>query len=122
MNGALEAGLLVATIFCALANAAEVVAKTARARFVVQNSAEVGVAPRWIPYLAVLEGAGVVGVVVGLFGFRALGLAAALGLVLFFVGAVAAHMRARVFHNIAFPVGFLILALAATVFFGGTVG
>ena len=113
---------LAGTVLCILANAFEVAAKAARARFVVRNSTEVGVAPRWIPYLATLEGAGVVGLVVGLLGPRPVGLAAAVGLVAFFVGAVLAHVRARVFHNIAFPVAFLALAVAATAHFAWTPG
>ena len=40
-------------------------------------------------------------------------MAAATGLVLFFLGAVAAHVRARVFHNIAFPAAYLVLALGS---------
>lgn len=122
MNGAIEIALLAATVGCVLANAGEVVAKAVRAQFVVQNSAEVGVAPKWIPYLAVIEGAGTAGLVAGLLGAESVGLAAAVGLVLYFVGAVAAHIRARVFHNIAFPGGFLVLALAATAFFAWTAG
>jgi len=109
--------LLAATIGCVLANAFEVGAKLARARFVVQNTAEVGVDERWLPYLATLEAAGVVGLVLGLLGWPGLGLAAAIGLVLFFVGAVSTHIRARVFHNIAFPVAFLALAVAALGYF-----
>ncbi|MFF2328456.1 MULTISPECIES: DoxX family protein [unclassified Streptomyces] len=115
---ALEGGLLIATVGCALANAFEVAAKTVRARFVMQNSAEVGLAPTWIPCLAVLEGSGVAGLVLGLLGLPAIGLAAAVGLVLFFVGAVFAHIRAKVFHNIAFPLAFLCLAIAAVGHFG----
>ncbi|MFD4406556.1 DoxX family protein [Nocardia sp. NPDC058499] len=118
----MEVALLAATVGCVLVNAAEVAAKAVRAQFVMQNSGEVGVAPEWIPYLAVIEGAGVAGLVAGLFGLESIGLAAAVGLVLFFVGAVAAHIRARVFHNIAFPGGFLMLALAATAFFAWSVG
>jgi hypothetical protein len=34
--------------------------------------------------------------------------------VLFFTGALATHVRARVFHNIAFPGAFFALAVAAT--------
>ncbi|MGI5220150.1 DoxX family protein [Nocardia sp. CA-290969] len=122
MTGAVEVALLVATLFCVLANAAEVAGKAVRARFVVQNSAEVGVAARWIPYLALLEGAGVAGLVAGLFGLRTVGLAAALGLVLFFVGAVAVHIRAGVLHNIAFPAGFLASAVAAAGYFAWAAG
>ncbi|WP_037365871.1 DoxX family protein [Amycolatopsis orientalis] len=117
----METGLLVATFACIAINAFEVVAKVARARFVVQNSAEVGVRQRWLPYLAALEGAGVVGLIVGLLGWPGLGLAAAIGLTLFFVGAVGAHVRAKVFHNIAFPAVFLALAVAAAGYFTGSV-
>lgn len=113
MRAMLEAGLLVATVGCVLANAVEVAAKVVRAGFVMRNSAEVGVAPRWIPHLAAIEGAGVLGLVLGLLGVPLIGLAAAVGLVAFFVGAVAVHVRARVFHTIAFPLVFLLLAVAA---------
>ncbi|TLW92299.1 DoxX family protein [Saccharomonospora piscinae] len=117
MNPVVETGLLVATVLCVVANAFEVTAKLFKARFVLENSAEVGLAPRWIPHLALLEGAGVVGLVIGLLGVRPLGLAAAAGLVAFFVGAVAVHIRARVLHNIAFPGLFLALAVAALAHF-----
>jgi hypothetical protein len=42
-----------------------------------------------------------------------LAVAAAAGLVAFYVGAVAAHIRARVFYNIAFPGAYLALAAAS---------
>ena len=121
MTAALEDGLLIATLTCILANAFEVVAKVVKAQFMMKNCAEVGVDPGWIPYLAVLEGAGVVGLVVGLLGRPLIGLAAAVGLVLFFVGAVLTHVRARVLHNIAFPAVFLGLAVAALVHFSWSV-
>jgi hypothetical protein len=38
--------------------------------------------------------------------------AAAAGLVLFFVGAVVTHLRARVFYNIAFPGAYLGMSAA----------
>ena len=114
--------LLVATVVCVLANAFEVAAKAVRAPFVLQNSAEVGLAARWLPHLAILEGAGAAGLVLGLLGLRPLGTAAAVGLVLFFLGAVGAHLRARVFHNIAFPGGFLALALASLGYFASGTG
>ncbi|MEV0609490.1 DoxX family protein [Polymorphospora rubra] len=113
MIAVLEGVLVVATILCVLANAIEVTAKVIRADFVMRNCAEVGLPVRWIPYLAVVEGVGVIGLVLGFLGVRPFGLAAAVGLVLFFVGAILAHVRARVFHNIAFPAVFLVLAVAA---------
>ncbi|WP_028476119.1 DoxX family protein [Nocardia sp. CNY236] len=112
-----EGSLLAATMVCIVANTFEVGAKSVKAEFMMKNSAEVGLAPKWIPYLAVLEGAGVVGLVLGLFGMRSLGLAAAVGLVGFFVVAVGVHIRTRVVHNVAFPVTFLVLAGAAVGYF-----
>ncbi|MFD7320828.1 DoxX family protein [Streptomyces sp. NPDC059875] len=85
----------------------------ARAEFVRANSAEVGVPETWIPGLGVLKTAGAAGLLLGLLGVPFIGAAAAAGLVLFFVCAVAVHIRKRVLHNIAFPGGFLALALAS---------
>jgi hypothetical protein len=82
--------------------------------WLLANMAEVGVPRSWLPPLAVLEGAGAAGLVLGLLGVRPLGIAAAIGLVLFFTGALAAHVRARAFHNIAVPGAYFALAAAAT--------
>ena len=65
--------------------------------------------------LGALKAAGAAGLLLGLLGVRFIGVAAAAGLVLFFIGAVAAHIRARVYHNIAFPGGYLGLAAASLV-------
>lgn len=114
--------LAAATAMCAVANAGVAVADLARAPFVLANSAEVGVAPRWIPYLASLKMAGAVGLLLGLLAEPWLGLPAASGLVVFFVGAVAVHIRTKVLHNIAFPAAFLLLAVGALVYFAAMVG
>jgi hypothetical protein len=42
-----------------------------------------------------------------------LGIAAAAGLALFFVGAVVTHLRAHVLYNIAFPGAYLCLSAAS---------
>ncbi|WP_411122588.1 DoxX family protein [Streptomyces sp. x-19] len=65
------------------------------------------------PWLGALKGAGAAGLLVGLLGFRPLGVAAAVGLVLFFVGAVVAHVRARAYATMAAPAGYLGLAVAS---------
>ncbi|MQA60766.1 MAG: DoxX family protein [Actinophytocola sp.] len=106
---------VVVTAITVGANVAIVVADFARARFVVDNSIEVGVPQSWLPYLGTLKGAGAVGLILGLAGVPVIGIAAAIGLVLFYIGAVAAHVRARVFYNIAFPGGFLALAVGSLV-------
>ncbi|MGW0389966.1 DoxX family protein [Streptomyces sp. NPDC003042] len=106
---------LCVTVLTILANAWEAVTNFARARSVLANATEVGVPHSWLPMLGALKGAGAVGLVLGLLGFRSIGIAAATGLVLFMICAVAVHVRARVLYNIAFPGAFLGLAGAALV-------
>lgn len=105
------AGITIAVT--AVVNAFFAIADLARARFVLANSTAVRVPPSWLPMLGAAKGAGAVGLVLALFGVPVVGPAAATGLVLFFVGAVVAHVRARVFHTIAFPAGLLALAAGA---------
>lgn len=105
---------VVVTTAAIAANAGAAVADFARARFVLANSARVGVPESWLPALGMLKAAGAAGLLVGLAGVRLIGIAAAAGLVLFFVGAIATHLRARV-YDISAPGGFLALAVAALV-------
>ncbi|MFC5173197.1 DoxX family protein [Streptomyces mutomycini] len=113
--------LIIATVGCIVANAFIAIADYARAPFVLANSAEVRLPPAAVPYLATLKLAGAAGLLMGLLGVHWLGLAAGIGLTAFFIGAVQAHVRARVFHNIAFPGGYLLLAVASTSFFVGKI-
>jgi DoxX-like family len=101
------------TVVTILANASIAVADLARARFVIANMDEVHVPRPWLPRLAALKAAGAAGLLLGLAGVPPLGLAAAIGLVLFFTGALATHVRTRVFHNIAVPGIFFALATAS---------
>ena len=106
---------VIITVLTMVANAYAAVADLVGARFVVANMAEVGVPRSWLAPLGVLKGAGAAGLLVGLLGLRPLGIAAALGLALFFAGALATHIRAHVFYNIAFPGAFFALAIASVV-------
>jgi hypothetical protein len=103
----------VVTLITILANAGMAAADLRQAEFVLATSAEVGVKRSWLPVLGGLKAAAAVGLLVGLMGTRSVGIAAAGGLVTFFIGAETVHVRARVFHNIAFPCAFLALAMAA---------
>ncbi|WP_153815122.1 DoxX family protein [Streptomyces sp. SUK 48] len=105
------------TVLCVAANAFIALADYRRARFVSANAALVGVPPTAVPYLATLKLAGALGLAAGLLGAPRLGLAAGAGLTAFFLGALITHVRARVLHNIAFPGVYLLLAIAATVYF-----
>ncbi|MFF0572673.1 DoxX family protein [Streptosporangium saharense] len=117
MNDFVLTALVTVTVACVAANAFIVAADLFRAGFVLANSAEVGLRPELLPCLAALKGAGALGLVVGLAGITPLGLAAAIGLVLFYLVAVGAHLRASVLHTIAFPLLFLALAAGATAHF-----
>lgn len=96
-------------------NIAIVIGDIMRAKLVVANSREVGVPDRWLPTLAVLKGAGAAGLIVGVAGIPLIGILAASGLTLFYLCALIAHVRARVFHTIAFPALFFAFALGSLV-------
>ena len=106
---------VIITAVAVVANVSAAVADLVPARFVLANMEEVGVPRFWLAPLGVLKGAGAAGLLLGLLGLRSLGTAAAIGLTIFFAGALATHVRARVFHNIAFPGAFFALATADTV-------
>nr|WP_260760050.1 DoxX family protein [Mycobacterium sp. SMC-4] len=122
MTAATVAPLLAITVACALANIGVAVADWRQAPFVMANSSEVGVASSAIPYLGAMKMAGGVGLLAGLVLTPWLGLAAAVGLVLFFTAAVTVHLRARVLHNIAFPMGYLGLAVCSAAYFATVIG
>jgi hypothetical protein len=100
-------------VLTATANIAIVVADLTRARFVLANTAEVQVPASWLPRLAGLKGAGGLALLLWFASVPVLPVAAAAGLVCFFIGAITAHIRAHVFYNIAFPGAYLALAAAS---------
>jgi DoxX-like family len=97
----------------AAANIGIAIADLARAKFVLANSEEVHVPESWLPRLALLKGAGGFGLLLWFLDVPVLPVAAAAGLSCFFIGAVTAHVRARVFYNLGFPGAYLGLAVAS---------
>jgi hypothetical protein len=72
-----------------------------------------GVPESWLTTLGILKTAGAGGLLLGLLGVPLVGLAAAIGLVLFFVCAVYTHIRAGDFSSqFGLAIGFLALAVA----------
>jgi DoxX-like family len=106
---------VVVTLITAAMTAAVGVADLVPAGFVLANSAEVHVPRSWLPGLGALKLAGAAGLLVGLVGPPAIGIAAATGLVLFFIGALITHIRANVLYNIAFPGAYLALSAGSLV-------
>jgi len=102
---------LVTTIAAALANGYAACLDFAGAESVKAVADRVRVSRRWMVPLGTLLAAGAVGLVAG-FAVPALGTAAAIGLVLYFICAVTAHLRVHD-RQLGGAVFFLILAAAA---------
>ncbi|MFD8982673.1 DoxX family protein [Streptomyces sp. NPDC059564] len=90
---------------------------TASATFTLQRNEAVAASMRkvevpdsWMPRLAALKAAGAVGLVAGLW-MAPLGAAAAVGVTLYFIGAVVAHLRVKDFELA--PAAVLTLVAAA---------
>jgi hypothetical protein len=81
---------------------------------VVQSYARVGVPEEKLDYLAVVLLAGAAGLIVGLF-LAPIGIAAAIGVVCYFVLALAAHIRADDIANLPTPAVIEVVAVAALV-------
>jgi hypothetical protein len=103
----------VVAVVLALGLVASGALKLAKQPTIVEGIGGLGVPLRLFPVLAALEIAGALGLVAGLW-IPALGIAAATGVVLYFVGAVTTHLRA---HNraLASPAVVGLLAGAALV-------
>ncbi|SDT39926.1 DoxX family protein [Actinoplanes derwentensis] len=98
----------------ALANIGSGTAKIRRAEPSVSGMIGVGVPESWFVPLALLNFAGAAGLLIGI-GWRPLGIAAAVGLVLYFAGALIAHLRVKDFKGMAPPAVFFVVSAAALV-------
>lgn len=104
---------LVVTLFAVAANLFSATCDFIRYKQVSIAMAKAGVPESWMTALGVLKAAGALGLLVG-FAWPVVGVAAALGLVVFFVGALFVHLRARD-YSLGFPGVFLLLAVGALV-------
>jgi DoxX-like family len=104
---------IIVTIIAAAANIFSATLDFIRFKQILVNMAKVGVPESWITMLGTLKAAGAVGLLVGM-GVPPIGVAAAIGLVLFFIGAVITHLCAGD-YSFGLAVIFLLLAAAALV-------
>ena len=104
---------VVVTIVAAAANLFSAGADFVRYKRVTANMARVGVPASWMTPLGLLKAAGALGLLVGIV-VPPIGIAAAVGLILFFVGAIITHVRGH-FYSFTLPISFLTLAVAALV-------
>jgi hypothetical protein len=96
----MSAGYVIVTVLWAVWVAFSAGSVFLRAKWIVQPLADYGVPPSWWPFLGTAKAAGAAGLLVGLF-MPVIGVMAMIGLVLYFVGAVATVMRARLYSHSA---------------------
>ena len=104
---------IVVTVLAAAANAFSATLDFVRFKQIIINMARVGVPESWITILGILKAAGALGLLIGI-GVPLIGIAAGVGLVLFFVAAIITHLRARD-YSFGLAVVFLLLAGTALV-------
>ncbi len=105
---------VVVSVLIALAAIGSALGKLSKNPKLVTQLTGLGVPLSWLPRLAALEIAGGVAVLVGL-AVAPLGIAAAVGLVLYFLGAVATHLKAGDRKGIPAPLVLAVVAAAALV-------
>jgi hypothetical protein len=104
---------LVFTLLAIVANAYSAILDFSRPQKILLSMAKLGVPEPWLPVLGLLKVAGAVGLLIG-FRFPVIGTAAAIGLTLYFAGAIITHLRAKDYSLGAAAV-FLLLAGSALV-------
>jgi len=103
---------IVVTIFTAAANTYAAIVDFRRPQWVVDNITKWGGSHSWLFPVGALKAAGALGLLVGVCA-PLIGVAAAIGLVLFFVGAIAVVMRARWYSHLPSPTTYLLLAIGS---------
>jgi len=101
------------TLLAAAANIFSATCDFVRYKQVSIAMARAGVPESWMTTLGILKGAGALGLLVGI-ALPLIGTAAAIGLILFFVGDIVTHLRARD-YSFGLAVAFLLLAVGALV-------
>jgi hypothetical protein len=102
------------TVLAAAANTYAATVDFTRAEWVLVGMTKMGVPHSWLPSLGALKAAGALGLLVGI-GVPLIGVAAAVGLVLFFGGAIVTAMRAHWNAHIPYPAAWLLLAVGSLV-------
>ena len=100
---------VVVTVLAAAANLYGFTADLTRPGWLIANMTELGVPQSQLVPLGVLKAAGGVGLLVGL-AVPLIGAAAAVGLVLYFIGAIYTVLRARCYNQLPYPGVYLALA------------
>jgi DoxX-like family len=103
---------IIGTVLTAAVNAYAATVDFRRPQWVLDNMTNWGGSHSWLFTLGVLKAAGALGLLVGI-GVPLIGVAAAVGLVLFFTGAIAIVTRARWYSHLPWPATYLSLAIGS---------
>lgn len=103
---------IVVTVLAAAANIYAATSNFRQVDWIVISMHKLGVPRSWLIPLGVLKGLGAFGLLIGLV-VPWIGVAAAIGLVLFFVNAISFTLRARWYANLAYPGVWLVLAVGS---------
>jgi hypothetical protein len=103
---------IIVTILAAAANTYAATVDFRRPQWVLDNITKWGGRHSWLFTLGALKAAGAAGLLLGIC-IPIMGIAAALGLVLFFVGAIAVVIRAQWYSHLPWPSTYLLLAVGS---------
>ena len=103
---------IIVIVLTAAANTYAAIVDFRRPQWVLDNMTNWGGSHSWLFTLGALKAAGALGLLVGI-GVPSIGIAAAIGLVLFFVGAIAVVVRAGWYSHLPWPVTYLLLAIGS---------
>ncbi|WP_410877158.1 DoxX family protein [Nocardia sp. A7] len=103
---------IVVTVLAALGALTAALIDVVRADWVRENMRDYGIAPWTLTPLALIKAAGGLGLLAGLV-YRPLAVAAAAGLVLYFLAAELTVLRARKYADLGYPLPYLLLAAAS---------
>jgi uncharacterized membrane protein YphA (DoxX/SURF4 family) len=109
----------IVSVLLALIVSASGVGMLTRQPPIVESMDSVGVPDTWYPWLAICKLLGAAGLIVGLW-VPAIGIAAAIGLSLYFLAAIVFHLRVGD-RNIGPPLVPLLLSVAALVLLAGSI-
>ncbi len=104
---------VIVTVFAAATNIFSATLDFIHYKQILINMARVGVSESWLTTLGILKAAGALGLLIGI-RVPLIGIAAAIGLVLFFVAAIITHLLGRD-YSFGLAIVFLLLAVAALV-------
>jgi hypothetical protein len=105
---------IIFTILAIVSNAFSAIMDFIRYKRVIIVMEQAGVPTSWMFLLGVLKAAGALGMLVG-FAVPLIGAAAAIGIILFFIGAIITHLRVRD-YNISLAAVWLLFAVGSLVF------